>query len=39
MAALTDVAVFATTFLASMVTVGAVLGLRYVPPGQPKGRP
>lgn len=35
---MTDAAVFATTFLLSMVTVGAVLGLRYVPPRPPKAR-
>lgn len=39
MTTLTDAALFATTFLLSMVTVGAVLGLRYVPPGQPKIEP
>lgn len=36
---MTNAAIFATTFLLSTVTVGAVLGLRYVPPAQPKGRP
>lgn len=34
-----DIAVFAVTFLLSTVTVGAVLGLRYVPPQQPKIEP